>query len=282
MPELALAPPARTRCPLSREPHRGGVLGTLYRRFVLLLVRPVKTDPVGKRAHENSETRNLVTNAGPVGLLHSAPPFETLAPDRERAERAGPRFADGEGQRLAREVPEEVRVERAEVHRGCRALLANERQAHVLSTRVLGGHHDHLAHERLELGEGLLVVEIGDRHVEDSSSQAVPGSAASASPPVPALPSLEMASRPVLLPQSASVGIAGGRLAEARPHRAEFYARSVDSADNVRSVRSLECVEGGRVSRENERGWTARLTVDDDVAVYYPECDRREFGELRR
>jgi hypothetical protein len=30
---------------------------------------------------------------------------------------------------------------------------------------------------------------------------------------------------------------------------------------------------------ENHRGWTARLTVDDDVAVYCPDCDEREFGE---
>jgi hypothetical protein len=29
---------------------------------------------------------------------------------------------------------------------------------------------------------------------------------------------------------------------------------------------------------ENERGWTARLTVDDEVVVYCPECDKREFG----
>ena len=40
----------------------------------------------------------------------------------------------------------------------------------------------------------------------------------------------------------------------------------------------LQCVECGRASRENERGWTARLTVDDDVVVYCPECDEREFG----
>jgi hypothetical protein len=39
----------------------------------------------------------------------------------------------------------------------------------------------------------------------------------------------------------------------------------------------LVCVECGRLSRENELGWTARLTVDDEVAVYCPECDRREF-----
>jgi Zn ribbon nucleic-acid-binding protein len=45
------------------------------------------------------------------------------------------------------------------------------------------------------------------------------------------------------------------------------------------SVRILECVECGRVSRENERGWTARLTIDDEVVVYCPECDEREFGE---
>ena len=32
-----------------------------------------------------------------------------------------------------------------------------------------------------------------------------------------------------------------------------------------------------RVSLEDERGWTARLTVDDEVVVYCPECDEREF-----
>jgi len=40
----------------------------------------------------------------------------------------------------------------------------------------------------------------------------------------------------------------------------------------------LQCVECGRVSDDNERGWTARLTVDDEVVVYCPECDEREFG----
>jgi predicted RNA-binding Zn-ribbon protein involved in translation (DUF1610 family) len=39
----------------------------------------------------------------------------------------------------------------------------------------------------------------------------------------------------------------------------------------------LQCVECGRVSREDERGWTAWLTVDDEVAVYCPECGEREF-----
>ena len=40
----------------------------------------------------------------------------------------------------------------------------------------------------------------------------------------------------------------------------------------------LQCEECGRVSSENERGWTARLTYDDEVVVYCPECDGREFG----
>jgi hypothetical protein len=44
----------------------------------------------------------------------------------------------------------------------------------------------------------------------------------------------------------------------------------------------LQCVECGRVSREGERGWTARLTVDKgepaEAVVYCPECDEREFG----
>jgi hypothetical protein len=41
----------------------------------------------------------------------------------------------------------------------------------------------------------------------------------------------------------------------------------------------LQCCDCNRVSRENELGWTARLTVDDEVAVYCPECDEREFGD---
>jgi hypothetical protein len=36
----------------------------------------------------------------------------------------------------------------------------------------------------------------------------------------------------------------------------------------------LQCVECGRVSREDERGWTARLTVDDQVAVFCPGVRR--------
>jgi hypothetical protein len=44
----------------------------------------------------------------------------------------------------------------------------------------------------------------------------------------------------------------------------------------------LQCVECGRVSRENERGWRAYLTTDEDepaeVVLYCPECGEREFG----
>ena len=40
-----------------------------------------------------------------------------------------------------------------------------------------------------------------------------------------------------------------------------------------------QCVECRRVSRE--RGWTARLTYDDEVVVYCPECDDREFSADR-
>ena len=40
-----------------------------------------------------------------------------------------------------------------------------------------------------------------------------------------------------------------------------LFARDVDSAKDLRSVRSLECVECGRVSRENKRGWKARLAL---------------------
>jgi hypothetical protein len=38
----------------------------------------------------------------------------------------------------------------------------------------------------------------------------------------------------------------------------------------------LQCVECGRVSREDERGWTVRLTTDDEVVVYCPDCDERD------
>jgi ribosomal protein L44E len=45
----------------------------------------------------------------------------------------------------------------------------------------------------------------------------------------------------------------------------------------------LQCVECGRVSHEGERCWRAHLTAEKDgepeeVAIYCPECDEREFG----
>jgi translation initiation factor 2 gamma subunit (eIF-2gamma) len=43
----------------------------------------------------------------------------------------------------------------------------------------------------------------------------------------------------------------------------------------------LQCVECGRASQENERGWTARLTYGDEVVVYCPGCDEREFSARR-
>jgi hypothetical protein len=46
-----------------------------------------------------------------------------------------------------------------------------------------------------------------------------------------------------------------------------FYGCDVDSAGDLRSVRSLECEECGRVSPENERGSTAHLTDDEPEEV---------------
>ncbi len=40
----------------------------------------------------------------------------------------------------------------------------------------------------------------------------------------------------------------------------------------------LQCVECGRVSRENEHGWKVRLTDDNEALIHGPECDEREFG----
>ena len=39
----------------------------------------------------------------------------------------------------------------------------------------------------------------------------------------------------------------------------------------------LVCVECERESDESARGWRALLTVDDEVAIYCPECAREEF-----
>jgi endogenous inhibitor of DNA gyrase (YacG/DUF329 family) len=44
----------------------------------------------------------------------------------------------------------------------------------------------------------------------------------------------------------------------------------------------VQCVECGRVSRENERGGRRGLTVDNQAVVYCPECDKREFSDSDR
>lgn len=41
----------------------------------------------------------------------------------------------------------------------------------------------------------------------------------------------------------------------------------------------LQCEECGRVSREDERGWKAYLTDDDQVAIFCPVCSTIEFEE---
>jgi hypothetical protein len=53
---------------------------------------------------------------------------------------------------------------------------------------------------------------------------------------------------------------------------AGFYRCEVGGCDDVRSVRELVCVECGRVSRGDGRGWRAYLTEDENepaVAVAY-------------
>jgi hypothetical protein len=73
------------------------------------------------------------------------------------------------------------------------------------------------------------------------------------------------------LPRPRVPGVRLAQLPEADSSSAGIYGCDVDSAGDVQSVRRLECVECHRVSRDDERGWTARLTVDDQVAVFWPE-----------
>ena len=55
-----------------------------------------------------------------------------------------------------------------------------------------------------------------------------------------------------------------------------LYRCDVDSAGDVRSFRRLECVECGRSHKTTSTVGRRGLTVEDEVAVYCPECDRRE------
>jgi hypothetical protein len=86
---------------------------------------------------------------------------------------------------------------------------------------------------------------------------------------------------PSCLPRPRVPSMRLDELPEADSGSARFYGCDVDSAGDMRAVRSLECVDCGRVSEDDEPGWTARLTVDEDepaeAVIYCPECDEREF-----
>jgi hypothetical protein len=71
-------------------------------------------------------------------------------------------------------------------------------------------------------------------------------------------------------PDSAYRGLASGP--DAAPPQSK-YPQDPDGAHQDRAE-----YRDGR-QHTHERGWTARLTVDDEVVIYCPECDEREFGE---
>ncbi len=39
----------------------------------------------------------------------------------------------------------------------------------------------------------------------------------------------------------------------------------------------LRCVECG-IADDGRRGWTLRLTIDDELVAFCPDCDAQEFG----
>jgi hypothetical protein len=43
----------------------------------------------------------------------------------------------------------------------------------------------------------------------------------------------------------------------------------------------LVCEECGNSSDGSARGWRALLTIDDQAAIYCPDCAREEFGDAR-
>jgi hypothetical protein len=63
------------------------------------------------------------------------------------------------------------------------------------------------------------------------------------------------------------------------PRSGGLAGRSHGSPAAGDRCRASSASSAARVLREDRRGWTARLTVDDEVAVYCPDCDQREFGE---
>jgi hypothetical protein len=41
----------------------------------------------------------------------------------------------------------------------------------------------------------------------------------------------------------------------------------------------LICIERRQIASRTALGWRAYLAVDDEVALYYPRCAEREFGQ---
>lgn len=70
-------------------------------------------------------------------------------------------------------------------------------------------------------------------------------------------------------------------LSAVRSDRAQVYGCDVDGARDLRTLRELECVECGGVSREDERRFRAFLTSDEDgpaeAVVFCPRCSAKEF-----
>jgi hypothetical protein len=44
-----------------------------------------------------------------------------------------------------------------------------------------------------------------------------------------------------------------------------------------RELELMECSECGAID-DRRRGWTMRLDVDDELVIFCPDCDEREFG----
>jgi hypothetical protein len=60
----------------------------------------------------------------------------------------------------------------------------------------------------------------------------------------------------------------------------EKRGRGVEIAANWPTmIPRLSCGECGRPDHGDERGWTMRLDVDDELVTFCPECDVREFDD---
>jgi hypothetical protein len=63
----------------------------------------------------------------------------------------------------------------------------------------------------------------------------------------------------------------------------EELRRTIDESKRDREQRRvlgslLRCVECERTD-DGRRGWTLRLTVDDELAAFCPVCDHKEFSD---